>query len=219
MERDVKKSTLWMIVGIGAVVAMSITLCCVFGAVMSPSSSSSASVAAAEVDLEKLSKEFEKHASGGTADLAGFELAVNDTSKQIYHGTDYVDVELASSGGVVGFVDKDLDDKYTEASDKKVFELNIDEKEKKVVSNDSNNNYYRHRPSSSGFFTGMLIGNMLSNQRSYYPGGYYRAPSSANWRTSGYHSRMRSSSSSSVRSGSRSSTRSGSRSGGFGFGK
>lgn len=227
-----KKSTLWLIVGIAALFFLS-TLGCCFGMGMLGKServsSISSSAAVSNVDLEKLTKEFEGYVSSGKTDINGFEAAVNDKSKGIYKGAGHVDVTMAKSGAVVGYVDKDANSTYDAAGDEKVFELNIDDKQKKVVANDRHDNYYRHSPMGSGFFTGLLIGNMLTGHRSYYRGGSYSAPSSARYRQSGYYNRMRSSSSStrSTRSGSRagsrssfgSGTRSGSRSGGFGSGK
>lgn len=222
-----KQSTLWLLVGIGAVVLLSIVGCCTMTSLLGDSGSSFSTVAASsEVDLEKLTKEFDTYVGSGKKDINGFEQVVNDKSKGIYHGTDHVDVTMADSGAVIGYVNKDTDPTYSKTADQEVFQMNVDEKEKRVVARDRHDHYYRHRPSSSGFFTGLLIGNMLTRHRGYYPGGYYRAPSTARYRSSGYYNRMRSSSrsrsrsrSSSFRSGSRSTYRSGSRSGGFGFGK
>ena len=223
-----KKSTMWLLVGIGSVVMLSVMACCAVGAFMPNSSSSSynTSVASSKIDLEKLTKEFESYVSQGNQDINGFEKAVNDKTKKIYTGTDHVDVTQTKSGSVVGYVNKDAEPTFDTTKDEKLFELNVDEKQKQVVAHDRHDNYYRHRPSSSGFFTGLFIGNMLSSHRSYYPGGYYSPPSSARYHTSGYYNRARTSSSSSrsYRSGSKSSSYgSGSRSsygsGGFGSGK
>ena len=216
-----KKSTMWLLVGIGSVVMLSVMACCAVGA-FAPSNNSSynTSVASSKIDLEKLTKEFETYVSQGNQDINGFEKAVNDKTKKIYTGTGHVDVTQTKSGAVVGYVNKDTEPTFDKAKDEKLFELNVDEKKKQVVAHDRHDNYYRHRPSSSGFFTGLFIGNMMSSHRSYYPGGYYSAPSSARYRSSGYYNRSRS-----YRSGSRSSYSSGSRSrssygsGGFGSGK
>ena len=172
--------------------------------------------ASTDVNLEKLTKAFEDYVNQGSKDLNQFEKTVNDKSKDIYDGAGHVDVTLGKSGAVIGYKNKNTEPTYEKDADEKVFELNVDKKDKRVVARDSHNHYYRHRPSSSGFFTGMLVGNMLSSQRSYYGGRYYRAPSNVNYQRSGYYSRVRSRSRS-VRSGSRSRSRS--RSGGFGFGK
>ncbi len=218
-----KKSTIWLIVGIASMVSLMVFGCCAFGAISGDSTGSYSAAAASNIDLEKLTKEFEKHVSGQTKDLQGFETAVNDKTKKIYTGTGHVDVDMKKDGGVIGYVNKDTDPKYDQTKDEKVFELQVAKEEQRVIAQDRHNNYYRYRPSGSGFFTGYLIGSMLSNQRSYYPNGrYYRSPTGVSYKKPGYYNRMKSSSSSSrssFRSGSRSSTRSGSRSGGFSFGK
>lgn len=216
-----KKSTVWLIAGIASMVVLMVVGCCAVGAMSDKGSGSYSGAAAANIDLEKLTKEFEKHATGDTKDLSAFEQAVNDKNNKIYTGTGHVDVDLKKDGGVVGFVNKDTDPTYDPVKDEKVFELQVAKEQQQVVANDRYNNHYRYRPTGSGFFTGYLIGSMLSNQRSYYPGGrYYSPPSNVNYKKPGYYNRMKSSGSrSSFRSGSRSSTRSGSRSGGFGFGK
>lgn len=212
---------MWLLVGIGSVVMLSVMACCAVGAFVPNSNSSyNTSVASSQIDLEKLTKEFETYVSQGNQDINGFEKAVNDKTKKIYTGTGHVDVTQTKSGAVVGYVNKDTEPTFDKTKDEKLFELNVDEKQKQVVAHDRHDNYYRHRPSSSGFFTGLFIGNMMSSHRSYYPGGYYSPPSSARYRSSGYYNRSRS-----YRSGSRSSYSSGSRSrssygsGGFGSGK
>ncbi len=216
-----KKSTVWLIVGIGSMVSLMVLGCCAFGAISGGSGSNVGSAAAvANVDLEKLTKSFEKNVSGDSKDLNAFKKDVNDKSKGIYTGKDPVDVTMIKDGGVVGYVNKDTEPDYDATKDEKVFELQVAPEEKNVVAKDRYDNHYRYRPTGSGFFTGYLIGSMLTNQRSYYGGRTYRAPTGVSYKKPGYYNRMKSSSrSSSFRSGSRSSYRSGSRSGGFGSGK
>ena len=219
---DMKKSTIWLIVGIISIIMLSVVGCCTLGLVLGDSDSnvSSSAVASTQINLEKLTKAFEDYVNQGSKDLNQFEKTVNDKSKDIYDGPGHVDVTMGKSGAVIGYKNKNTEPTYEKDADEKVFELNVDKKDKRVVARDRHNHYYRHRP-SSGFFTGYLVGSMLSSQRSYYGGRYYRAPSNVRYQRSGYYSRVRSGSRSrSFRSGSRSrSSRSGSRSGGFGFGK
>lgn len=219
-----KKSTVWLIVGIGSLVSLMVIGCCAFGAINGDKANVSSGAAASNVNLEKLTKEFEKDVSAGSKDLTTFEASVNDKTKGIYKGTDHVDVEMIKDGGVVGFVNKDTEPTYDATKDEKVFEMQVAAEEKNVVAKDRHNNHYRYRPSGSGFFTGYMVGSMLRSQRSYYPAGRsYRSPSGVSYKKPGYYNRMKSSGrSSSFRSGSRSTSsgsRSGSRSGGFGSGK
>ena len=228
-----KKSTVWLIVGIGAVVMFMIVGCCTVSAIVGKKSGNTTAVAKSDIDLEKLTKAFETYVSGGAKDINGFEKVVNDKSKGIYKGKDTVKVTMDNKGAVMGYVDKDNAPGYTKGKDEVVFTMQAEKDKKRVVAYDRHRNYYGHRSSSSGFFTGLLIGNMLTRQRGYY-GYYWRPPASARWRTTGYYNRMRSSygRSRSYRSGYRSSRsgsyrssgyrsgyRSGSRSGGFSFGK
>lgn len=227
-----KKSTIWLIVGIGSVVALMFAGCMIFAALGDSGSSFGGSAAAsADINLEKLTAEFEEYVKQGKKDLNSFEKEVNNPAKDIYNGSEHVEVTMVDSGAVVGYLEKNNNSSYDEKKDEMVFKLHIAEEKKQVVAHDRHNNYYRHRPSYGGFFTGYLVGSMLSGHRSYYRGGYYSPPSSARYRSSGYYSRMKSNSRSggyrsrsrsrSTRSGSRSGyrSRSGSRSGGFGFGK
>ncbi len=195
-----KKTTTWMVATLGLVM--------VVGAGCS-------SKPASQVNLEALTKSFEAHATkakeGQDFDAAGFEAQVNDKTKKIYSGKDKLDVELLKSGEVVGFKDKNSNDTYEKATDEQIFSLQVEKDKKEVVATDEHKHHYRHRP-GGGFFTGYLIGSMLSRQRGHYGGRYWSAPSSARYVKPGYYGK-------SVRSGSRTSTRRSSRSGGFGFGK
>jgi hypothetical protein len=73
---------MWLLVGIGSVVMLSVMACCAVGAfVPSSNSSYNTSVASSKIDLEKLTKEFETYVSQGNQDINGFEKAVNDKTK------------------------------------------------------------------------------------------------------------------------------------------
>ncbi len=224
-----KKSTLWMLVGIGAAVMFAIVGCCTltnFGA--DSSSSASSRIAVKEnVDLEKLAKAFEDYQKAGNQDINGFEKVVNDKSKGIYDGADYVSMTMEKSGEIIGYVNKNTEPTYEAGKDELVFSMQAEKEKERVVVRDRHDNYYGYRPTGSGFFTGMLIGNMLSRQTGYY-GRPWSAPATARFQSPGYYSRVRSAgaSSPSARTGSRwgssgssSSSRSSSRSGGFGSGK
>lgn len=237
-ERSVKKSTVWLIVGISSAILFMIVGCCAVSSVMNKDKDfNGKAVAKADVDLEKLTKEFETYITASSQDINGFEKVVNDKAKGIYKGKDHVSVTMQKSGEVIGYVNKDTEPTYESGKDEMVFSLQAEKDQQRVVARDRYSNYYGHRPSSSGFFTGMLVDNMLSRQHSYY-GYYWSAPRTATWHKPGYYSRVgsssyssrgfrsgstsgyRSGSSSSYRSGSYSSgSRSGSSSGGFSFGK
>ena len=185
-----------------------------------------AAAKAPRIDLEKLTQAFEEHVTAeGAEDLNGFEKKVNDEKEEIYTGEEHVDVTLGTSGAVLGYVNKDEEPTYEESTDEKVFELNVDKKEEQVIARDPEHDYYyRHRPRSPGFVEGAIVGNMLSTQKTYYKGSYYQPPSGVTYKKSGYHERVRTttspSRSRSFRSGSyNSGSRSGSRSGGYGSGK
>ena len=114
---------------------------------------------------------------------------------------------MEKSGEVVGFVDRNTNDAYDISSDDKLFSIQAEKDKEEVVATDNHNRHYRHRP-SSGFFTGYLVGSMLTRQRGYYGGGYWTAPRS-NYVRPGYYSKLRSQPkgiSSSSRSRSRSSS-------------
>ncbi len=170
---------------------------------------------ASEINLEKLTKAFEATAStkveGKPFDAEAFEAKINDPKEKIYQGKGKVEVELQDSGEVVGFKDTKANGIYDKVGDAKVFSIQADQDKKEVVAADEHSHHYRHRP-ASGFFTGYLIGSMLTRQRGYYGGRYWSAPSNARYMSSGYYGK-------SVRSGSRTSSRRGGRSGGFSFGK
>lgn len=206
-----KKSTTWLIVGIGAAVLLMIAGCCAVSAVMNKGGDFNGKASAkAEVDLEKLTKEFETYINANSQDVNGFEKVVNDKTKNIYKGKDHVSVTMQKSGEVIGYVNKDTEPTYESGKDELVFSLQAEKDKQRVVARDRYSNHYGYRPSSSGFFTGMLVGNMLTRQHSYYGGRYWSAPSNASWRQSGYYNKMGSSSSRGFRSGSSSGYRSGS---------
>jgi hypothetical protein len=223
----VQTSSKYLLIGLGAICAMSVVGCLVFAAL---TGSSHTNVAGAEVDLEKLTTAFEASVTPTSQDLNGFEQAVNDKSKGIYIGEGHVDVAMQKDGEVVGFVNKNTEPTYEKGVDALVFSLQAEQEQQRVVATDSGQRHYSYRPSGSGFFTGYMIGSMLSNQRTVYGPTGYRAPATANWVKPGYHTSLKSSyRSPSVRSGSygkssgskswSSGSRSGYRSGGSGFGK
>ena len=225
-------------VGMGSLVSLMVLGCCALGGVSGDTSTSGIerAAAASDVNLEKLTEQFEVYVTSDAQDLNGFEQVINDKTRGIYKGDGYVNVTLAKDGGVIGFENKDAAPTYDPAVDEKVFELQVAPQEKQVIARDRYDNHYRYHPTGSGFFTGMLIGSMLSSQRSYYPrGSSYRPPANTRYQQPGYYNRARSSGRSSSfgrrNSGSRSTGgsfrggssygggRSGGRSGGFGSGK
>lgn len=204
-----KKSTIWLIVGIGALVLAGIVGCCALGSTGDDSTTTTSATTAGEVNLEELAKAYKRYIKKGNKDINGFERIVN-SDKDIYKGSEPVRVTIDDKGQVVGYKNKDNKPGYDKAADEMVFTLNAEKDKKRIVATDRRR---RHYGLSAGDIFGLyLISRMLDTQRSYYGGRYYRAPRSGNWVRSGYYRRSRS-----VRSGSRGRSRS--RGGGFGFGK
>ena len=186
-----KQSTVWLIVGVGATVLALFVGAAMFVGTMAMGSSRGPNVATASVDMEKLTEEFERTFKGpNKKDVKAFEAVVNDKSKGIYKGDEKATVVMEKSGEVVGFVDQNTNGTYDISSDDKLFSIQAEKDKEEVVATDNNNRHYRHRP-SSGFFTGYLVGSMLSRQRGYYGGGYWTAPRS-NYVRPGYYSKLRS---------------------------
>lgn len=208
-EASTSKTSNLILAG-GVAVAVCLTVILVFMVF-----SSDAKADEADVNLEALTKAYEQHVKSGSKDLRTFETRVNQPD--IYSGTDRVSVQLDQKGTLVGFVDNDGTPGY-QATDTLVFNLEAEKESEKIVANDRQQRYYSYH--SPGIFHYYLISRMLTNQHSYYGGRYYRAPSSARYVKSGYHSRLKrsvgSSSSRSVRSGSFGSRRSSGGSSGFG---
>ena len=219
-----KKSTVWLVVGMGALMMVGVLACCGFFSLPSTSgpvtTSGSTSAAAADVDLEALTQAFKRHVEAGHKDLNAFEREVN--KPEIYKGTGTVRVTLDDKGQVLGYVDEDSQPGFDATRDRQVFALNVDPQEKRIVASDR---YHRHYGLGMGDVLGIyFLSRMISGQRGYYPAGRWSAPRSGRWVTPGYYGRVRGSSPSS-RSGSRRGTgwgapsRRSSSGGGFGFGK
>lgn len=218
-----KKSTLWMVVGLTSVVMFMCVGIGVASQMLGVGGSSVTGAAKSDVNLEKLTKAFENHVKTDSKDIKDFEKVVNDKSKGIYNGTNKVTVTMEKSGEVTGFHDKDNDGSYKKPGDTLVFKLNVEKEKKNVVASDRHHHHYRYRPSYGGFFTGYLVGSMLTRQHSYYGGRYWRAPRGGTYVKPGYYNRSRSYRSRRTSGFGRSNRSSSygrrSRSGGFGFGK
>ena len=139
-----KQSTIWLIIGGAAgVIALLVGAALAFG--LPALGSSGPNVAAASVDMEKLTKEFELAFKGdGKKDVGAFAAVVNDKSKGIYKGDDPASVVMEKSGEVVGFVDRDADGKYDIADDK-LFSIQAEKDKNELVATDNHNRHYRHR--------------------------------------------------------------------------
>jgi hypothetical protein len=129
-----------------------------------------------------------------------------------------VGVEMTVAGDILGFRDANSDG-LRDSGEKEIFKIQIDEENSRLIATDGT--YYRdqrYRP-TGGFFTGYLIGSMLTRNRSYYSGARASArPDFKNRKMSpkNYHAGAVSKARARTRSsGARS--RSGSR--GFSFGK
>ena len=199
---------MWLGILVGTVLMISVVACCTF----MPSGTNDAYAAGAEVNLEVLTKAYADHVRSESKDLSAFETRVN--KPDIYSGKEYVRVTMNEQGSVVGYTDDNGQAGY-QPTDNQVFVVDADKESQQLVARDRGNRHYGMR--TSDIFTFYLMSRMLSTQRGYYGGRYYRPPTSAKWVQSGYHTRLKSSSSSrSTRSGS-SGTRRGA--GGFGSGK
>ena len=193
-----KQSSVWLLIGVGATAVLAMVVCCGLGtSIYNTRSASQAfkssgkhkAVAKSSVDLEKLTKAFETYVTPETKDINGFEKVVNDKSKGIYKGKDPVKVTMDTKGAVLGYVDKDNTPGYSKSQDTLVFTMQAEKDKKRIVAYDRHQNYYGHRSYRPGFFTGLLIGNMLTRQHGHY-GYHWRPPVSARWRTAGYYNRV-----------------------------
>ncbi len=78
---------------------------------------------------------------------------------------------MAKSGAITGYADKDKNG-VQDKSDQLLFTVEMDEKGQRLIARDVQNNYYRdthygyHGSGMGGFFTGYLIGSMLTRQHS-----------------------------------------------------
>ncbi len=78
---------------------------------------------------------------------------------------------MAKSGAITGYADKDKNG-VQGGSDQLLFTIEMDEKGERLIARDVQNNYYRdthygyHGSGMGGFFTGYLIGSMLTRQHS-----------------------------------------------------
>ena len=91
-----KKSTLWMLVGIGAAVMFAIVGCCTLANFGADSSSSATSRIAVKenVDLEKLAKAFEDYQKAGSQDINGFEKIVKGKNSLASAGNGEANIRL-----------------------------------------------------------------------------------------------------------------------------
>lgn len=203
---------MWLAILVGALV-LSFGLCVC-------SLSSGRSTTNGEIDLEAVSRAYAGHVASGSRDLKSFEQRIN--KPEIYKGKGYVNAVMDGSGTVIGYVDKDNVPGYQKSNDIVVFRLEAEHESQSLVANDAHNHYYRHR--SPSIFQTYLMLRMLDNQRGYYGGRYYRAPTGVSYVSPGYFhrppvstSRGYSSGSKSIRTGSSGTRRS--TGGGFGSGK
>lgn len=80
-----------------------------------------------------------------------------------------VGVTMDESGAVKGFADAN-NDNVKAAGEKELFKIEIDEQRNRVVASDGGGHYRDHSFRPGGFFTGYLLGSMLSRNRGYYSG-------------------------------------------------
>ncbi|MEZ4461063.1 MAG: hypothetical protein R3E66_15335 [bacterium] len=220
-----KKSTMWLAIFVGAMV-LSFGMC-----VCSLTSGSSAKPArAGDIDLEAVTVAYAAHVQSGSKDLKDFEARINQPN--VYAGSGHVSTVIDDRGTVVGYVESNQQPGY-QGTDDLVFRLDAEKQTSDLVASDRSSRYYRHH--SPGIFETYLMLRMLDNQRGFYGGRYYQAPSTVNYQSRGYFrkrprtvdtygsgsstssSSSRSTGSRSVRTGSSGTRRS--TGGGFGFGK
>ncbi len=135
-----------------------------------------------------------------------------------------IGVSMEATGAIVGYADRN-DNKTQDAGEERLFTVQIDLEQGRLLASDTANHHrdHRYRP-MGGFFTAYMLGSMMSRQGSYYSGA--RAGAKPNFAATpvspkNYHSNAVSqarSKASAARSSSNS-VRSRSGSGGFGFGK
>lgn len=201
-----KNSQVWLMIGLASAVMIVVFV------VIALATSGSAQAEESDVDLEALSKAYATYVKSDAKDLTGFENRVNQPD--IYTGTDRVSVAMDEKGTVVGFVEDNGQLGY-QSSDRLVFNLEAEQETKSIVANDRHQRYYSH--GAGDIFSIYLISRMMTSQRGYYGGRTYRAPASARYVQSGYHQRLRASSSTrSARTGSYGSKRTSGGSSGFG---
>lgn len=188
-----------------------------------------------DVFAQTLTELDSKHADkGGEADVAVVDEANEKAEFQKEFVELYADnlnkaklvsgsvgVIMAPSGDIEGYKDTNSDKKKS-SGEKKLFSIQIDEENSRVVATDDT--YYRDHTyrRRSGFFSGYLIGSMMGRNRSYYRGA--RAATKPNFKgksmsPKSYHKGAVSKAKSRARAKSRASSsrsRSGSRSSGFG---
>jgi len=91
-----------------------------------------------------------------------------------------ISTSMSKSGAITGFTDTDRNG-IRDGSDKLLFTIEMDGKGERLIATDVQNQYhrdthynYRHGSGMGGFFTGYLIGSMLTRQHSmgYSPSRY-----------------------------------------------
>jgi len=91
-----------------------------------------------------------------------------------------IGVTLHDSGTINGFADVNKNSAQ-DAGEKELFKIEIDEERGRVVASDGGGHYRDHHYRSNRFFSGYLLGSMLSRNRNYYTGA--RAGAKPNYGT------------------------------------
>ncbi len=130
-----------------------------------------------------------------------------------------ISVRFKTNGAIAGFVK--VDGEAGGQKEKELFEIQVDKEGNRLVASDKDGNHHRDRPyryRPGGFFTGYMLGSMLSRQNNYYSGTRTRPNFSAmKMSPKNYHSSAVSQAKTRMRKTSSARTKGGSR--GFSFGK
>jgi len=131
-----------------------------------------------------------------------------------------IGVTMNSDGSIEGFTDANKN-MVKDASDKKLFTVQIDAEQNRLIASDTNNYHRDHayRPRMGGLFTGYMLGSMLGRQNSFYSSQPRPKFDSMKMSPKNYHSSAVSAARSKARTTSSRSARSRSGSRGFSFGK
>lgn len=92
----------------------------------------------------------------------GFLTAMMNASPAFY--SQPIGTSVQSDASFLGFEDKNANGTQ-ESGEKKLFTLEIDSENGRLIATDETGVSTYHHPRVGGFFTGMIIGNMLSRQR------------------------------------------------------
>ena len=119
----------------------------------------------ASTNFEKIESHSKKYEESKLMELflSQFEDDLNQATPKLYAKN--IGVSLESNGSILGFSDDNYNGKY-DSKEQKLFSLEVDAENNRLLASEGERvREYRHRSHGGGFFTGMLIGSLLSRQR------------------------------------------------------